>query len=928
MQQFFRNRLKAVGVLVLGVLAACQNTAPPTPPGVPGNLSAQATPVPSVNLTWNAVSDAAGYVLERKVGSDGTYTQIATPSNNSFSDTSGVAFSTTYQYRVKAIKGDLSSSFSNVASVTTPAAPTAPPAAPANLNLAAATGPAINLAWTASDTASSYVVERKETGGSYAAIGTPTSPSYSDTSISANKTYTYRVKAINSAGSSGYSNEPSLSTTLPAVPTSLIAGAASPTSVSLSWPASSGATSYTLERKAYTASGYSPVSPSINGTQALDVAESNMTYTYRIRANNLFGSSDWLESNRILTPGACNAAKTDCDSPAQKGYFGPVFQWPVIPTFTALMANGKVMAYYSDDPVGVTREDVSAPHVSTLATVWDPALPRDYAGTVSGSSLTTSNGFSSPQNNTNGTDLFCAGFTILTDGNYYAVGGNVGATYGSKNTNLYDPLTNTWTNGPTMWAGRWYPTATKLPNGDVLITGGTATPSLPDGSGGYSNIGPKGTWNATFRNKMMSGDPSNLNEGLNVGKNNLFEIYSPATGLIRDYGATASAASAADLASFEHYYPWWYVAPNGLAFLAGGGKQKRFFNWQTTTFQGAGPGEWASPAYLSSFDDFHRVYGTSVMYEPGKILVTGGGYDAVQGGVWQQNNTNTAYTIQLQDNPNSTPTFTQLPGMHYRRTHSMGTILADGKVLITGGQQDFGESGTPPASDPTDGSQNPWRVTPLTVWNTNMAVRPTEIWDPNSPNQWKLTAKTQEERIYHHISLLLPDATVLVAGGGGCGTCEDTTSYPISMLGSTPAQRAAKINKTNGEIFYPPYLFKANNSFAPRPIITGLSGTGTPDKIGNPSIGYAQNFTVNWTHAESGHSISKVTFVALSAPTHAFNENQRILSLSYSSSGNTLTVTSPANANLAPPGHYMLFVIDDQGVPSVAKIVQIKLPGM
>jgi NADPH-dependent ferric siderophore reductase len=51
--------------------------------------------------------------------------------------------------------------------------------------------------------------------------------------------------------------------------------------------------------------------------------------------------------------------------------------------------------------------------------------------------------------------------------------------------------------------------------------------------------------------------------------------------------------------------------------------------------------------------------------------------------------------------------------------------------------------------------------------------------------------------------------------------------------------------------------------------------------------------------------------------------NQRMNYLSFSANGSTLTVTAPANANLAPPGHYLLFVVDANGVPSVARIVRI-----
>jgi hypothetical protein len=73
-------------------------------------------------------------------------------------------------------------------------------------------------------------------------------------------------------------------------------------------------------------------------------------------------------------------------------------------------------------------------------------------------------------------------------------------------------------------------------------------------------------------------------------------------------------------------------------------------------------------------------------------------------------------------------------------------------------------------------------------------------------------------------------------------------------------------------------------------------------------------------------TIAKVTWIRLSAVTHSTNMNQRLNYLSFPTpavGATALSVTAPANANLAPPGHYMLFLVDQRGVPSVAKIVQI-----
>ena len=68
----------------------------------------------------------------------------------------------------------------------------------------------------------------------------------------------------------------------------------------------------------------------------------------------------------------------------------------------------------------------------------------------------------------------------------------------------------------------------------------------------------------------------------------------------------------------------------------------------------------------------------------------------------------------------------------------------------------------------------------------------------------------------------------------------------------------------------------------------------------------------------------RATWIRLSSVTHAFNQNQRMNNLTIAVAGaSSVLVNAPASANLAPPGHYMLFLIDANGVPSVARIIRI-----
>jgi hypothetical protein len=137
--------------------------------------------------------------------------------------------------------------------------------------------------------------------------------------------------------------------------------------------------------------------------------------------------------------------------------------------------------------------------------------------------------------------------------------------------------------------------------------------------------------------------------------------------------------------------------------------------------------------------------------------------------------------------------------------------------------------------------------------------------------------------MYHSTAVLLPDGRVLSAG-------ED----------HGPTQ-----NQTSAEIYSPPYLFRG-----PRPTITSAPA----------SVGYQTQFTVSSPEASD---ITRVAMMAPGSVTHAIDNGQRYVDLSFSHVGGDLVVTSPANGNQAPPGWYMLFVLNADGVPSVASWIQI-----
>jgi hypothetical protein len=207
--------------------------------------------------------------------------------------------------------------------------------------------------------------------------------------------------------------------------------------------------------------------------------------------------------------------------------------------------------------------------------------------------------------------------------------------------------------------------------------------------------------------------------------------------------------------------------------------------------------------------------------------------------------------------------------MAVARRQTNATLLADGTVLVTGGTNASGFNSAP----------------------TTSAVLAAELWNPADPGQWKKLASMSHHRLYHATALLLPDGRVLSAGSGqpaASGLTDDLTA----------------------EIFSPPYLFNPDGTPATRPVISSA-----PTKITYGSI-----FTVT---TASAASIAKVTLIRLSSVTHSFNQNQRGNVLSFTAGSGDISVTAPLNNKLAPPGHYMLFIVTTSGVPSVAKILQI-----
>ncbi len=169
-----------------------------------------------------------------------------------------------------------------------------------------------------------------------------------------------------------------------------------------------------------------------------------------------------------------------------------------------------------------------------------------------------------------------------------------------------------------------------------------------------------------------------------------------------------------------------------------------------------------------------------------------------------------------------------------------------------------------------------------TIHNGDVPVYSAQIFDPKT-STWTKAANPRVPRTYHSSALLLPDGRVATFGGNP----EDSFEMRI-------------------EIFTPPYLQQSG----PRPSITSAPTEMT----------YGGEYTIGTTQ---GSPLRSAVLVRPAAVSHSSDSNQRLVDLGATAASGGATVRVPGNRNLTPPGWYMLFVVDGNGVPSVAKWVHV-----
>jgi hypothetical protein len=499
--------------------------------------------------------------------------------------------------------------------------------------------------------------------------------------------------------------------------------------------------------------------------------------------------------------------------PGEKGRWGPVFRLPNVAIHTHVLPDGRVLMWGRRDG---TDDDLDV-HEGTPF-IWNPA---------DGTTTSTRKPMLADESTVN---LFCSGHAFLPDGRLLVVGGHLADGDGLSQATMFDWRTDAWTPTAPMatpsgeQVRRWYPTATTLPSGGVLVLSGSYVDPTRPADKATVVVDLLQTWeNGTWRT-IDRGDGTPLNF-----------IALP-------------------------LYPRMHVASDGRVFMSG-------TNDRTLMLTTSPTGGWTEVGLRAAGN---RDYCPAVLYDDDKIIYIGGGNDE-----GSHRPTDHVEVIDLRAGPARWRPTARMTSP--RRQHN-AVVLPDGTVLVIGGTRGGG------------GLNNGFNDL-----RPGQPVHTAELWDPGTEQWTELTAESVD-RCYHATAVLLPDATVLSAGGG--------EYRPDNVNPNDPED-----SHRDAQVFHPPYLFTGGR----RPEITSA-----PE-----SVGYAETFDVGTALPDA---IARVSLIRLPSVTHSLDQNQRICFPAFRPERGRVVVTAPASPSSCPPGHYMVFLLDGVGVPSVARTVRIGAP--
>jgi len=401
---------------------------------------------------------------------------------------------------------------------------------------------------------------------------------------------------------------------------------------------------------------------------------------------------------------------------------------------------------------------------------------------------------------------------------------------------------------------------------------------------------PKGSEGRWYPSQVLLGDGRTviLSGYTHVGtqqKSRTLEIYKPPSR--RDKNGRFKLVKPTDWRS-PGLYPHLWLMPNGNVFMGGPGG---YDSWE---LEPDASEPWSQLNPDPSFDEKYpddafpkeRGYSTGVLRPDGRDFPSRvtliGGLDYTDDSIGESGDaaTNTTETFDwsLSGTGLQGPRWVDDAPLNVARMNMNTVLLPDlSMVTVGGGAGEFG------------GAQEYSVVLP----SEDPGLRPrrqVELFDPDS-GEWRLGPAQQEDRSYHSTALLLPDGRVWSAG-------DDYHPHGGSRHGGYPM-------KDTAEIYSPPYLFRGE-----RPRI----------RTAPRRVSWGERFTVE----SEGPALASAVLAAPAAVTHANDMHQRMIPLTLSRSGQGATITAPPTRNVAPPGRYMLFVLDAKGVPSVAKWVRLR----
>lgn len=228
---------------------------------------------------------------------------------------------------------------------------------------------------------------------------------------------------------------------------------------------------------------------------------------------------------------------------------------------------------------------------------------------------------------------------------------------------------------------------------------------------------------------------------------------------------------------------------------------------------------------------------------------------------------NATDSVDVVDLRQPQPAFTPVAPMGLPRIHLNAVPLPDHTVLVCGGS--------------------------LQRESAVLSRRQAEIYDPET-DAWTPAAIAVVPRLYHSTAVLLGTGQVVAAGGNPEGGDQ------VAWLPPSP------VEELRLELYSPPYLFRG-----PRPVVQAA-----PDEVA-----YGEPFTVD---SPAAGSVRWVSFVRPGITTHSFDSSQRLVDARITAQGDgVITAIAPTDPTVAPPGWYMLFVVDRDKVPSVARWVRL-----